>query len=59
MDDFDELGTDAIRTMLIANKIINVKEKKKPVVIPAEIECENSIYLFHRSGVFRKVCFHI
>ena len=59
IEDLDELDSVAIRNMLISNRIINVKEKKKPIVIPPEIECENSIYLFHRDGCFRKRCYYI
>lgn len=29
------------------------------MILPSEIECENSVYLFNREGIFRKTCYYI
>ena len=46
--------------MLIDNGIIHVKEnRQEKMIVPGEIECENSVYLFNREGTFRKTCYYI
>ena len=46
--------------MLVKTKVIREKRKKsKDWVVPEEIECEKSIYLFSRKGIFRRSCFYI
>ena len=58
--DLDELENDEIKKMLIDNNIIHVKEnRKEKMIVPREIECEDSIYLFNREGTFRKTCYYI
>lgn len=60
IEDLDELDSTSIRQMLQTNKMITESKKvKTDIQIPAEIECENSIYLFNRQGRFRKICYYI
>ena len=58
--DLDELKNEEIKKMLIDNGIIRVKEnRKEKMIVPKEIKCENSVYLFNREGKFRKTCYYI
>lgn len=59
IDDLDELGSDAIRNMLITNNVIQAKKTNEPIVVPSSIQCENAIYLFNRESCFRKRCYYV
>ena len=60
MEDVDDLDPHSIHQMLVKTKVIREKRKKsKDWVVPEEIECERSVYLFSREGIFRRSCFYI
>ena len=60
VEDLDELDPNSIRKMLISTKVIRDKsQKSKDWVIPVQIECQKSIYVFNRKGIFRRTCYYV
>ena len=60
VDDLDELDQKQIEKMLIKSKIIREKPKQsKDWIIHDDIECQNSIYCFSRTGLFRRSIYHV
>ena len=58
--DLDELDHEEVMKMLMENNVIPMpKLKLEHMLIPDEVECLNSVYLFHRDGAFRKTCYYI
>ena len=60
VDDLDELEPRHIENMLVKTAVIKEKPKeRKDWRVPAEIECNNSIYLFNRESLFRRAIYHV
>ena len=60
IEDLDDLDSAALRRMLVTSGLIKgARTTWNDVTIPRDIECEKSIYLFDRSGCFRRACYHI
>ena len=58
VDDLDDLDVESFRKMLIKAKLVRENTKNiKEWVIPKKIECDNSIYIFNRHGMIRRI-FH-
>ena len=60
VEDLDDLDPTSIHAMLVKTRVIRPRRKaSKDWVVPAEVTCENAIYLFNRRGIFRRTCFFV
>ena len=58
--DLDELDHEEVLRMLMENNVIPMpKITLEGMLIPKEVECLCSVYLFHKDGAFRKTCYFI
>ena len=60
VDDLDDLDEKQLHNLLVrANVIRDTVKKFSDFVVPNDIHCQSSIYLFHRKSKFRRICYFV